>query len=97
MEVRELQQVVDDFVRGKGFYAPDSPHVQSPRNLAVSLVLEAAELLEHYQWSEEADTAAVADELADVANYVLQLACLLGIDLEQAVLDKLEQNRGRHW
>ncbi len=97
MEIRELQAVVDDFVREKGFYAPDSPHVQSPRNLAVSLALEAAEVLQHYQWSEQADSAAVADELADVLNYVLQMAHLLDVDLEQAVLAKLERNRGRRW
>ena len=97
MQIRELQQAVDDFVREKGFYDPDSPHEQSPRNLAVSLLLEAAEVLELYQWGDTADKAAVAGELADVTNYLLQMAQLLGIDLEEAVLAKLEQNRGRRW
>jgi NTP pyrophosphatase (non-canonical NTP hydrolase) len=97
MEIRELQAVVDGFVRDMGFYEPDSPHVQSPRNLAIALALEAAEVLEHYQWTEQADAAAVAGELADVMNYLLQMAHLLDVDLEQAVLAKLEENRGRHW
>jgi len=97
VQVRELQQAVDDFVREMGFYAPDSPHEQTPRNLAVSLAVEAAEVLQLYQWGDAVDKAAVAGELADVTHYLLQLAGLLGIDLEQAVLAKLAENRGRHW
>lgn len=97
MELRELQGAVDDFVRQKGWYEPGSPHPQTPRNLAISLALESAEVLEHFQWSEEAPREALASELADVANYLLQMAHLLDIDLEQAVLDKLSHNLGRQW
>lgn len=97
MELRELQRLVDDFVRRMGWYEPGSPHPQTPRNLAISLALESAEVLEHFQWSEEAPREVLASELADLANYLLQMAHLLGIDLERAVLDKLECNRGRNW
>ena len=56
----------------------------------MSLTIEAAEVLEHFQWrSDRADPEALAGELADVALYLLQLASVSGIDLEQAILDKL--------
>ncbi len=86
------------FVESKGWYAPDSAKPQTPRNLAISLVLESAEVLEHFQWRAEArDTDALAGELADVALYLLQLASMSGVDLEQAILNKLEENRHRQW
>lgn len=86
------------FVAEKGWYAPDSPKQQSARNLATSLVLEAAEVLEHFQWTEEArDPEALAAELADVALYLLQLASISEIDLEAAILAKLAENREREW
>ena len=98
MELQTLTSRMHAFVEAQGWYAPDSPRPQTPRNLATSLALEAAEVLEHFQWAEgPADPAAVAAELADVALYLLQLASVSGIDLEQAILAKLEQNRTRNW
>lgn len=86
------------FVEAKGWYAPDSPKPQTPQNLAISLALEAAEVLEHFQWRDHPrDPAALAGELADVALYLLQLASVSGIDLEAAILAKLEQNQRREW
>jgi NTP pyrophosphatase (non-canonical NTP hydrolase) len=98
MELRELENRMHTFVASKGWYDPDSPKPQSLRNLAASLSIEAAEVLEHFQWREEIDdSAALASELADVALYLLQLASLTGIDLEQAILDKLALNQTREW
>jgi NTP pyrophosphatase (non-canonical NTP hydrolase) len=98
MDLRELTRRMDTFVRSKGWYAPDSPRQQTPRNLAISLSLEAAEILEHFQWREQArDRDELAGELADVTLYLLQLAAVTGIDLEQAVLKKLETNASREW
>lgn len=86
------------FVDSKGWYAPDSPKQQTPKNLAISLNLEAAEVLEHFQWREvSSDSAELASELADVALYLLQLASVCDIDLEQAILDKLATNANRTW
>jgi NTP pyrophosphatase (non-canonical NTP hydrolase) len=86
------------FVESKGWYRPDSPRPQTPKNLAVSLALEAAEVLELFQWQEQpADPSALAGELADVMLYLLQLASISQIDLGQAVLDKLDVNYGRDW
>jgi len=86
------------FVGDMGWYAPDSKRPQTMRNLAISLNLEASEVLEHFQWQDVlTDPQALADELADVALYLLQLASLSGIDLEQAILQKLERNYKRSW
>jgi NTP pyrophosphatase (non-canonical NTP hydrolase) len=98
MHLKELEERMHAFVDSKGWYDNDSPKPQTPRNLAASLVIEAGEVLEHFQWRNSArDPAALAGELADVALYLLQLASVTGIDLEQAILDKLEQNRTRDW
>jgi NTP pyrophosphatase (non-canonical NTP hydrolase) len=98
MEISELTQAMHQFVRSRGWYEQDSPRPQTLRNLAISLNLEAAEVLEHFQWSDEPqDPAALADELADVALYLLQIASIAGIDLERAILNKLEHNYQRHW
>ena len=98
MDIRELSEQMQRFVTAKGWYAPDSPRPQTPRNIATSLAIEAAEVLEHFQWEEAiADRPELAAELADVMLYLLQLATLSGIDLEQAVLDKLKVNYGRTW
>ncbi len=95
MTLEELTAAMDRFVEAMGWYADGSPRPQRPRNIAISLVLEAAEVLEHFQWSEEAEPQALAEELADVALYLLQLAELTGIDLERAILEKLERNYRR--
>ncbi len=98
MDITELTQHMDDFVRAKGWYEADTPHPQTPRNLAASICIEAAEILEHFQWNGDIkDRAALAGELADVMLYLLQLGKITGIDLEQAVLDKLKVNYDRTW
>jgi len=85
------------FVRSKGWYSANSKRPQTPRNLSISLALEAAEILEHFQWNEEFDKDALGEELADVALYLLQLASISEIDLEKAILRKLEVNAKREW
>lgn len=98
MDIQDLTQAMHDFVRSQGWYEKDSPRQQTLRNLAISLNLEASEVLEHFQWRDELrDREALAEELADVALYLLQLASLAEIDLEQAVLKKLERNYQRKW
>lgn len=97
MDIAELTQAMHQFVTAKGWYAADSPRPQTARNLAASLAIEAAEVLEHYQWDGQADKIELAGELADVALYLLQLASIADIDLEQAILEKLKTNYGREW
>jgi len=98
MNLEELTQKMHALVESKGWYAADSVKQQTPRNLAISLVLEAAEVLELFQWqSDDIDRDALAGELADTMLYMLQLASVSGIDLEQAVLEKIAQNQTRLW
>ncbi|NJL95071.1 MAG: nucleotide pyrophosphohydrolase [Anaerolineae bacterium] len=98
MTIQELTAQMHQMVTDKGWHAPDSPRPQTPRNIAISLSLETAEVLEHFQWGEAVrDRAALAGELADVALYLLQLASLCEIDLQQAILDKIAVNYGRRW
>ncbi len=98
MDIKQLTKQMNDLVESKGWYAADSKRPQTPRNLAVSLSIEAAEILEHFQFSEDyKDKDELASELADVTLYLLQLASVTGIDLEQAVLKKIEINQSRVW
>ncbi len=93
--IQDLTDATNRFVGDMGWYQPGSSIQQTPRNIAISLSLEAAEILEHFQWGETADPDAIAEELADVALYLLQLADLLGINLGQAITDKLAINYKR--
>ena len=98
MDIKQLTQEMNRFVSSKGWYEPASPRPQTPKNLAISLSLEAAEVLDHFQWRDlPADQAALESELADVALYLLQLSSVCQIDLEKAVLDKLKLNYTREW
>jgi NTP pyrophosphatase (non-canonical NTP hydrolase) len=98
MDIKDLTAKMHELVASKGWYAADSKRPQTPRNLSISLALEAAEVLEHFQFREDAkDKDELASELADVALYLLQLASVTGIDLERAVLKKIEINQSREW
>ena len=98
MSLQALTEEMNQFVRSKGWYQDDSLRPQTAKNLAISLNIEAAEVLELFQWSEIApDPQRLAGELADVTLYLLQLASVSGIDLEKAVLKKLNQNYLRNW
>ena len=93
-----MTERMNAFVRSKGWYEPDSSRPQTLRNLAISLSLEANEVLEHYQWRADLkDKDEFASELADVGLYLLQLASISGIDLERAILEKLETISSRTW
>jgi len=74
------------------------------KDLALSLVLEAAEVLEHFQWKSLAEVEAygksakseIADELADVSMYLFELADNLGIDLGKAIEVKMKKNAKKY-
>jgi dCTP diphosphatase len=75
-----------------------------PKNLAVALSVEAAELLEHFQWMPDQESAAlppgtrakVREELADVLLYLIRLADKLDIDLVSAAVDKMAVNAKKY-
>lgn len=93
----ELRQLVARFVAEREWQ-----EFHTPKNLAMSLAIEAAEVMEHFQWStaEEALAAAtdaqkrgeVADELADVLAYLLSLSAAMQIDLSAALEAKMKLN-----
>lgn len=85
--IRELRAFVDE---------RDWAQFHSPENLAKSISIEAAELLECFQWGPDASAENVSEELADVLTYCLLLADKLGVDADQIVLDKLEQTRRKY-
>lgn len=78
----------------------------TPKNLVMALANEAGELLEIFQWltpeqslavmTEPATAEHVGEEVADVFAYLLQLCDVLGIDLEQAMLDKIQKNARKY-
>lgn len=94
-DLTKLQNLVIDFRDAR-----DWKQFHNPKDLALSLVLESAELMEHFQWKTEKEVqkhlvtnkAAVSEELADVFYWVLLIANDLDIDLNTALKEKLKQN-----
>ena len=99
--VGALRRAVADFVNDR-----DWQPFHTPKNLSMSIAIEAAELMERFQWltTEEAQVAvedpaeqeAVADELADIVIYCLSLSNALDLDVSSAVLGKLRTNEHRY-
>jgi len=76
--------------------ARDWDQFHSPENLAKSISIEAAELLELYQWGSTPDQERVEEELADVVTYCIHLATKLGVDLDDIVMSKLESTEQKY-
>lgn len=74
----------------------DWAQFHSPENLAKSIVIEAAELLENFQWDSEFDEVKVKEELADVMNYCFLLADRLGIDAVENMHAKIDKNEKKY-
>lgn len=80
-----------EFVRER-----DWAQFHTPANLAKSISIEAAELLECFQWNDEADEARVREELADIVTYCILLSERLRVDLDEIVLEKLALTRSKY-
>ncbi len=99
--VGALRQAVASFVNAR-----DWQPFHGAKNLSMSIAIEAAELMERFQWltTDEAQAAAVdsgeraaiADELADIVIYCLSLSNALDLDVSTAVLEKLQANEHRY-
>ncbi len=95
--IEELRLLVRQFVDQR-----DWQQFHSPKNLSMALAIEAAELMEHFQWidvdasrrvpDDAKKLAAVGEELADVFSYTLALADSLGIDLADTIRAKMKKN-----
>ena len=84
-------QALREFVQER-----DWGQFHTPENLAKSVSIEAAELLENFQWGNSANLENVQDELADVLTYCLLLADKLGMDPNEIVLEKLAKTQQKY-
>ena len=101
MNIKGMQKRLRDFAEAR-----DWQSFHSPKNLAMALMVESAELLELFQWltteqsntltKDPEDRGRVSDEIADVMLYLLQIADRTGIDLEEAVEQKLLKNAQKY-
>jgi dCTP diphosphatase len=99
--IAELKELVREFVDQR-----DWRQFHAPKNLSMSLCIEAAELMEHFQWisaeesrrvaDDRARLAAVGDELADVLCYALAMSNELGLDLSAAIRRKMRKNERKY-
>lgn len=95
--VGELRELIRAFVEER-----DWRQFHAPKNLAMALAIEAAELMEHFQWidvpasralaGDDAKRAAAGEELADVIAYGFALANELGLDVSAIIRDKMAKN-----
>lgn len=74
----------------------DWAQFHTPENLAKGVSIEAAELLECFQWDKDADQDRVRDELADVLTYCFLLADKYGLDPEAIILEKLQSTKAKY-
>lgn len=95
--VQDLKNVVRQFVSERNW-----EKFHNPKNLAMSLAIEAAELMEHFQWRtleesgdviwDEKTRGQIAEELADCLAYALGIANVMNLDLSTALRAKMERN-----
>ena len=92
----DIKNEIIEFIRER-----DWEQFHTPKNLAISIGAEAGELLECFQWKTDDDIKAMikndelgsmADEIADIVIYSISLCNSMGIDLDQAILDKIKKN-----
>ena len=99
--VSELRQIIRTFVEER-----DWRQFHAPKNISMALAIEADELMEHFQWidaeasrqlpNDAAKLAAIGEELADVIGYSFALANELGIDVSDAIRNKMVKNRQKY-
>ncbi len=97
MDLNKIKDSIDKIAKNKKWYSEKSNKPQTPRNLAISISLEAAELLECFQWSDDAEKDQVEDELADILIFAAQLSNVMKIDMSKAVERKLQIDKQRNW
>jgi len=98
-ELEELRIRIANFAKER-----DWDQFHSPKNLAMALIVEAGELLEHFQWLKQSESfelsedklEAVAEELADILVYLVRIADQLDIDLISATARKIESNESKY-
>lgn len=98
-ELEELRIRVSKFAKER-----DWDQFHSPKNLAMALIVEAGELVEHFQWLKQSESRelskekhlAVEEELADILVYLVRIADQLDIDLVSAAKRKIKSNEAKY-
>ena len=85
-----MDEVIDKLLKFQ--QERDWKKFHTPENLAKSISIESAELLEHFQWGKEYDSSEVADELADVLIYCIYMADAMDFDINKIILNKMAKN-----
>lgn len=99
MDIENIQRELEKFAAER-----DWNQYHSPKNLSMALSVEVSELVEHFQWLtqhqsaslDEATLDTVSTEIADIQIYLLRLAGKLGIDIEAAVHSKMRENQRKY-
>ena len=99
--VNEIKALIAQFIKER-----DWEQFHSPKNLSMAIAIEAAELMEMFQWMTVDEAVAqskqpelrsrIEEEIADIAIYVLSLCNTLGLDLSAAISSKIEKNRNKY-
>lgn len=95
----QLREIIQQFVQERSW-----ERFHSPKNLSMSIAIESAELMEHFQWIDvdrssnlsDSEKRAVGEELADVICYSLAMANQLQIDLTTTIVNKMQKNREKY-
>jgi NTP pyrophosphatase (non-canonical NTP hydrolase) len=98
-EFEQLKDRLREFAKAR-----DWEQFHSPKNLAMALIVEAGELVEHFQWLTEQESQTlkpdklreVEDEIADVLLYLVRLSDRLGVDIKSAAYRKIEKNKTKY-
>jgi len=91
VEKDEVLQQLRSFVAER-----DWKQFHTPENLAKSISIESAELLELFQWGSDADESDIKDEIADVLTYCILLTDQYGLDPYELVIEKLEKTKEKY-
>lgn len=99
MDIKVIRDKLRDFTEKR-----DWDRFHSPKNLAIATAVEASELLEIFQWLTEEesfkitekDLKHVKEEIADIIIYLIRLSDKLNIDIEKAVIEKIEVNENKY-
>jgi len=100
--IQKLKEEIRTFIRER-----DWEQFHSPKNLSMSLAIEAAELMEHFQWTDTVAEAVrilndknkrseIEDEVADIAIYLIDFCNLYNVDLEGVIFKKLKKNAKKY-
>lgn len=99
MDLEHIQSVIKNFSKQR-----DWDKFHNPKNLAMALSVETAELVEIFQWLDEKQAenldsnkrAHLKEEVADIAVYLLRICMAYDIDLEEAILEKMKKNEAKY-